>query len=119
MAYKKIGKKLQKAREEAGLSQKELARRLGCTQASLSNYELGKRRLYLAELQHLSEILGKPVTFFLEDIDEAEDAEPVDLNEIVKNDPYLEEILSHCRELEPEQRKTVLDFIKWQKREEG
>ena len=45
MGYKEIGQRLQKAREEAGLSQEELARKLGCTQASLSNYELGKRRM--------------------------------------------------------------------------
>jgi len=42
-AYEQIGKKIQTAREEAGMSQEELARKIGCTQASLSNYELGKR----------------------------------------------------------------------------
>ncbi|MBW1819666.1 MAG: helix-turn-helix transcriptional regulator, partial [Deltaproteobacteria bacterium] len=56
-AYEEIGRKLQKAREEAQMSQKELAREMGCTQASLSNYELGKRRLYLAELQRIGDIL--------------------------------------------------------------
>jgi len=34
MIYKTIGKKIQKAREEAGLSQEELASRLGYTQAA-------------------------------------------------------------------------------------
>jgi len=65
-AYELIGKKLQKAREEAGMSQEELAKKLGYTQASLSNYELGKRRLYLSDLKRISQILSKPITYFLE-----------------------------------------------------
>ncbi|MGB4548680.1 MAG: helix-turn-helix transcriptional regulator [Syntrophales bacterium] len=112
-AYEEIGKKLQRAREEAGLSQEELARKLGCTQASLSNYELGKRRLYLADLQRIGQILGKPVTYFLED---SEDELPArdDLKSILK-DPYIREVLSAVRDLKPAQRKSVMDFILWQK----
>ena len=112
-AYEEIGRKLQKAREEAGLSQEELARKLGCTQASLSNYELGKRRLYLADLQRIGQILGKPVTYFLED---AEEEMPVreDVKSLMK-DPYIREVLSAVRDLKPAQRKSVLDFILWQK----
>lgn len=60
-SYKGIGQKIQKAREEAGLSQEDLARLMGCTQSSLSNYELGKRRLYLTDLQRIGELLGKPI----------------------------------------------------------
>ena len=112
-AYEEIGRKLQKAREEAGLSQEELARKLGCTQASLSNYELGKRRLYLADLQRIGQILGKPVTYFLED---GEEEMPVreDVKSLMK-DPYIREVLSAVRDLKPAQRKSVLDFILWQK----
>lgn len=117
MGYKEIGWKLQKAREEAGLSQEELARILGCTQASLSNYELGKRRLYLADLQRIGEILGKPITYFLENADEDRLADD-DLNNILE-EPYLKEILYLARDLKPLQRKSVLDYIKWQKNGEG
>lgn len=112
-AYEEIGKKLQRAREEAGLSQEELARKLGCTQASLSNYELGKRRLYLADLQRIGQILGKPVTFFLEDSEEELPTRD-DLKGILK-DTYIREVLSAVRDLKPAQRKSVLDFILWQK----
>lgn len=117
MGYKEIGRRLQKAREEAGLSQEELARKLGCTQASLSNYELGKRRIYSADLQRIGEILGKSITYFLENPEE----DPVlgnDLNSILK-EPHLKEILFLARDLNPAQRKSVLDFIKWQKSGEG
>jgi transcriptional regulator with XRE-family HTH domain len=80
-AYQEIGKKLQKAREEAGLSQDELSKMLGYTQSSLSNYELGKRRLYKAILKT----------------------------------PHIKEIIFAVQNLKPAQRKSVLDYIQWQK----
>ena len=117
MSYKEIGHKLQKAREEAGLSQGELARQLGCTQSSLSNYELGKRRLYLADLQRISEILGKPVTFFLERTGDVH-FDNKDASNFFE-EPYLRDILLEVRSLKPSNRKSVLDFIRWQKSKEG
>jgi len=112
-AYEQIGRKLQKAREDSGLSQEELARRLGCTQASLSNYELGKRRLYLAELQRIGQLLGKPITYFLE---ESENGEPIG-NELagMLKETYVKEILLALQDLKPAQRKSVLDYILWQR----
>jgi transcriptional regulator with XRE-family HTH domain len=112
-AYEQIGRKLQKAREGAGMSQEELAGRLGYTQASLSNYELGKRRLYLSDLQRISQILSKPITYFLEDA-EKKQADQDDMGTIL-NEQYLKEILYEARALKPAQRKSVLDYIQWQK----
>jgi transcriptional regulator with XRE-family HTH domain len=112
-AYEKIGRKLQKAREEAGLSQKELAREVGCTQASLSNYELGKRRLYLAELQRIGDILGKPIGYFLEENEE--EKEPSNDMGTILREPYLKEILLAARGLKPSQRESVLEYIEWKK----
>jgi transcriptional regulator with XRE-family HTH domain len=66
MVYRDIGMRLQQARQELGLTQEELAARLGCTQAALSNYELGKRRLHLAGLEQIAQILGKPLSYFIE-----------------------------------------------------
>jgi DNA-binding XRE family transcriptional regulator len=68
MVYRSIGIKIQQARQELGLTQEELATRLGCTQAALSNYELGKRRVYLAGLEQIADTLGKPLSYFLESI---------------------------------------------------
>ncbi len=61
-----IGYKIQMVREEKGISQEQLARVLGCSQSALSNYENGKRRLYLSQLEKLSEILEKPLEFFVD-----------------------------------------------------
>jgi transcriptional regulator with XRE-family HTH domain len=113
-AYERIGKKLQMAREEEKLSQEELAKKIGCSQAALSNYELGKRRLYLADLRRIGQILRKPVTFFL---DEAEEESNEDLNLILK-ETSIKEILLEVRALKPDQRKSILDYIRWQKSRE-
>ncbi len=111
--YVKIGRKLQEAREEAGLSQEELAKQIGCTQASLSNYERGRRRLYLADLQRIGQLLGKQLTYFL---DETEEEETIDdsLSGVLK-EPYVHEILIAIRGLKLPQRKSVLDYILWQR----
>jgi transcriptional regulator with XRE-family HTH domain len=60
------GIRIQQAREERGITQRELAARLGCTHAALSNYELGKRRLYLANLERIAGALVKPLSCFME-----------------------------------------------------
>ncbi len=70
MVYRSIGMRIQEARQELGLTQQELASRLGLTQAALSNYELGKRRLYLANLEKIADVLGKPLSFFTESASE-------------------------------------------------
>ena len=69
MANHGLGLRIQEARQELGLTQQELASRLGLTQAALSNYELGKRRLYLDNLEQIAEILGKPLSYFTESVD--------------------------------------------------
>ncbi len=73
MVYHSIGLKIQEARQELGLTQQELASRLGITQAALSNYELGKRRLYLANLEQIASILSKPISYFIDSIDADEE----------------------------------------------
>lgn len=70
MVSPSIGMRIQQAREELGITQQELAARLSCTQAALSNYELGKRRLYLANLERIANALGKPLSYFTEPVDE-------------------------------------------------
>lgn len=42
------GERLRRLRKAQDLSQADIARRVGITQASLSNYELGKRELPLS-----------------------------------------------------------------------
>jgi transcriptional regulator with XRE-family HTH domain len=67
MGFKEIGRKIQMAREERGLTQMDLAHTLGITQAALSNYELGKRRLYFHQIEQIASVLGKRLDFFIQE----------------------------------------------------
>jgi len=110
MIYKDIGKKIQRAREEADLSQEELATRLGYTQAALSNYELGKRRLYLANIEQIARELNKPLSYFLAD-------SPLRGDEEQKEPPdeITSEIINLLSELPTEEKKYILEYIKWRR----
>jgi transcriptional regulator with XRE-family HTH domain len=110
MIYKSIGKKIQRAREEAGLCQEELASRLGFTQAALSNYELGKRRLYLANIEQIARELNKPLSYFLE-----ESAVPANAEQGEPQDESISEIIKLLFELPAEERKYLLEYIKWRR----
>jgi len=110
MIYRDIGRKIQKAREEAGLSQEELASRLGYTQAALSNYELGKRRLYLANIEQIARELNKPLSYFLEDSAVTAPAEQRE-----HQDETISEILKLLSELPAEERQYLLEYIKWRR----
>lgn len=66
MNAKELGAKIQLAREEHNMSQEELAQAIGCSQSALSNYEKGKRHIYLKQLEKLSTILNKPLDYFVD-----------------------------------------------------
>lgn len=110
MIYKSIGERIQKAREEAGLSQEELSSRLGYTQAALSNYELGKRRLYLANIEQIARELGRPLSYFINDADER-----IRVKMDTPADETTSEINKLLSELPPEERKNILEYIQWRK----
>lgn len=56
--YEKIIARLIRARKDAGLTQVELAERLGQRQTFVSKYELGERRLDVAEFLEISKAIG-------------------------------------------------------------
>lgn len=118
MGYKSIGKRIQLAREEAGLSQEQLAAKIGCSQSTLSNYEKGRRRLYLAQLEKIAEVLQKPIDYFLQPVEEKDaglNSPPAALD-----DADIQAVLDALQKLSPASRKLVVDFVLWMKeREEG
>jgi transcriptional regulator with XRE-family HTH domain len=112
MVFREIGKRIQQAREEDGITQEELAARLGCTQSALSNYELGKRRLYLNLLNQIARVLNRPLEYFMEtSADEGEQGDG-DAATLL-SDPLLKEILVAASKLPGHERKLVLDYINW------
>ena len=62
---------LRQLRQDAGLTQVEVARRLEKPQAFVSYYESGARRLDLLELRRVCEILGITLHEFVERFEDA------------------------------------------------
>jgi len=62
---KEIGEKIRKAREERGLTQKDLGEHLGYTPMGISHFEKGIRGLKVNDLKKLADYLGKDLSYFL------------------------------------------------------
>lgn len=116
MSFKDIGRKIQMAREEKGLTQEQLAKALGCSQSALSNYEKGKRRLYLSHMEKLSEILDKPLEYFLESPLTNKDPKSSSIN----NTELVDKITFMLKELDAEELAEVncyIEYLQWRKKE--
>ena len=64
-AYRRFLARLRAAREEAGLTQVQVAKRLRRTQAFVSKSESGDRRVDVIELKAFARLYRKPLGYFL------------------------------------------------------
>lgn len=62
--YKRFVALLIEARKEAGLTQVQVAKKLGKPQSWISKCERRERRVDPVELEDLAALYGKPLTFF-------------------------------------------------------
>ena len=60
-----VGLRLRSAREDAGITQGELADALGLSKSQISHFESGRNLLTLEHLKKLPKILNRPVNYFL------------------------------------------------------
>ena len=70
-----IGQRLRMCRKLAGLSQEQLAERLGVTFQQVQKYEKGTNRISASRLFNAAQLLSVPVSYFFEGL-AALDAEP-------------------------------------------
>ncbi len=105
------------AREEAGLSQEQLAARIGCSQSTLSNYEKGRRRLYLAQLEKIAEVLNKPIEYFMQPLTLERDHSGMEA--ISTNQPEIKALQEAIEALSPAGRRLAIDFALWLKQREA
>lgn len=62
-----IGALLRQARQDKGRSVKDLAARLGVTTRRISDYELGRKPVPLAQLQEAADMLTVPMSYFIDE----------------------------------------------------
>lgn len=63
--YAYFVERLRKAREEAGFTQVEVAKKLKRPQSHISNIESGQQRVDVVELQIFAKIYNKDIKYFL------------------------------------------------------
>ena len=63
--YKQFLKRLREARLGAGLTQVEVAGKLGKPQSFVSKSESGERRVDAVELKHFAAVYRRPLRYFL------------------------------------------------------
>src|SRR3954470_5370752 len=61
-----VGKRVRSRRVECGLSQTELANKIGVTFQQVQKYEKGVNRIGASRLQRIAEALEVPITFFFD-----------------------------------------------------
>lgn len=64
--YKKIGKKLKRARKSIGLSQEQVARKLELARPTISKIENGERKINSVELTQFADLYRRSLSYFLE-----------------------------------------------------
>jgi transcriptional regulator with XRE-family HTH domain len=64
LSGEELGRRIERARGLAGMSQSKLASALGCDQSTISRLEAG-RGLESADLERIAEVTGLPIDFFL------------------------------------------------------
>lgn len=63
--YAYFVERLRKARLEAGLTQVQVAKKIGRPQSHISNVEAGQQRVDVVELQRFAKIYGKDMSYFV------------------------------------------------------
>ena len=63
--YAYFVERLRKARLEAGLTQAQVARKLGRPQSHVSNVESGQQRIDIVELKRFAKMYNKDINYFL------------------------------------------------------
>jgi len=93
-----VGRRIALARNAAGLTQEELANRLGVTRRSLQGYEAG-RVAPLRHLDRLSELLGRSISWFLLE------------ERAASNEAFREALRQHRLSLEGDLRRIVREEV--------
>lgn len=66
LSYVDIGKRLQNARKQSGLTQSDVESRLGINRVIISNIENGKSKIDSIMLKRFADLYGFSVEYFLE-----------------------------------------------------
>jgi transcriptional regulator with XRE-family HTH domain len=106
-----VGSRLRKLRKERGLTQADLARQIGIQQSDLSRMEMGEYRVSLDKLFKILAVFDLDLAdFFGDNAAKTEEQQPLSQTDM--------QILHMLRELSPQSRAEVQEFLEFKLRKE-
>ena len=100
-----VGRRARERRTLEGMSQSAVAETLGLSFQQLRKYEKGGNRISASRLYELAELLGVPVSYFFEGVEEGKSAPPQD--EMLTKRETLELVRAYYKITDPEMRDSV------------
>ena len=103
--YKKIGKRIDKIRKDVGISQKELAEKIGVTPSEITYIKRGKRKISLLLLIKIAKVLDVSVDYLI----------GISKNEGIFIDRKVITAFENFKKLNRKDRAMVLNYIEFLK----
>jgi transcriptional regulator with XRE-family HTH domain len=111
-----VGSRIRLRRTIAGISQEQLADGLGLTFQQVQKYEKGTNRVSASRLQHISEVLEVPITFFFEGgpnaLVETAGSDMGDINELMSSKETIALVTAFNSIKSPRLRQSVLNLVR-------
>jgi len=100
-AWRELGERLRRSREYLGLSQGEVAEKLGVSRTAITQMEAGRRKVSTLELAKLARLYGQSYEYFLGEVPE------------LVEDETSQALFRAARDLTDEDRQQVLRFAQF------
>lgn len=106
-----VGKRIRHRRWMVGMTQQQLADRVGIKFQQIQKYETGMNRVSASRLWDIAEVLGVAINFFFEGIDETRDASSKSEGDIMADKEALDLVRSYYA-IPEAQRRRLFDLAR-------
>jgi transcriptional regulator with XRE-family HTH domain len=106
-----VGKRIRHRRWMIGVTQQQLAERVGIKFQQIQKYETGMNRVSASRLWDIAEALQVPVSFFFEGLDAAGKAQHANAQDLMSDKEALELLRSYYA-IPEQQRKRLFDLAR-------
>lgn len=106
-----VGKRIRHRRWMVGMTQQQLADRVGIKFQQIQKYETGMNRVSASRLWDIAEVLTVPISFFFEGLDEGREAERAVEGDMLADKEALELVRSYYA-IPEAQRRRLFDLAR-------
>jgi transcriptional regulator with XRE-family HTH domain len=107
-----VGKRVRHRRWMVGMTQQQLAEKVGIKFQQIQKYETGMNRISASRLWDIADALGAPVSFFFDGLDESEQAPKGDAPTDIMVDKEALELVRSYYAIPETQRRRLFDLAR-------